>query len=71
MADDTIFQEHLRSMRTQLAHLANHMGTISTEMRATRQHVAGLVALQDHDHIEIAQIKLRLERIERRLNLID
>ncbi|MEM9571871.1 MAG: hypothetical protein AAF996_10410 [Pseudomonadota bacterium] len=63
--------ENLRVMKTDLSRLADRMGTMSVEMRATRQHVAGLVALQDHDHVEITQIKLRLDRIERQLNLVD
>lgn len=63
--------ENLRLMKADLSRLADRMSTMSVEMRATRQHVAGLVALQDHDHVEITQIKLRLDRIERQLNLVD
>ena len=57
----------LRSLQSDVGRLADRMIDVSADMRATRQHVAGLVAVQDHDHVELAQIKLRLERIERRL----
>lgn len=50
-----------------MVRMSDRMTDLSVEMRATRQHVAGLVALQDHDHVELAQIKLRLERLEKRL----
>ena len=61
--------EYLSVIQADMFRLAERMETVSVEMRATRQHVAGLVALQDHDHVELAQIKLRLDRLERQLNL--
>ncbi|NQY14138.1 MAG: hypothetical protein HRT81_09805 [Henriciella sp.] len=71
MSDENSVLENLSLMRVDLTRLADRMDRMSVEMRATLQHVAGLVALQDHDHVEITQIKLRLDRIERRLNLAD
>jgi|GEM_PF-5089470 len=71
MSDKNSVLENLSLMRVDLTRLADRMDRMSVEMRATRQHVAGLVALQDHDHVEITQIKLRLDRIERQLNLTD
>lgn len=67
MADNNFIIEHLQSIRTHVSRISDRMGTLSVEMRATRQNVAGLVTLQDHDHVEIAQVKMRLERLERRL----
>ncbi len=57
----------LQTLQTDMGRLADQMTDVSVEMRATRQHVAGLVAVQDHDQVELRQIKLRLDRIERRL----
>jgi len=57
----------LESIQADMVRMVDRMSDVTVDMRATRQHVAGLVAVQDHDHVELAQIKLRLDRIERRL----
>jgi hypothetical protein len=44
---------------------------MSVEMTAMRQHLAGVVTIQEHDHGDLATIKSRLERIEKRLDLVD
>ncbi len=44
---------------------------MSVEMTAIRQHLAGVVTIQEHDHSDIASIKVRLDRIEKRLELTD
>lgn len=58
----------MRAIRTDIARMADHMDTFTIEMRATRQIVAGMAALQDRDHVEVALIKKRLDRLERRLD---
>ena len=63
--------EQLRAMRSEMAKMADWMHTLSVEMTATRQHLAGVVTIAEHDHADIAGIKLRLDRIERRLELAD
>jgi len=40
-------------------------------MTSMRQHMAGVVTLQELDHTDIASLKVRLDRIERRLELVD
>jgi len=68
---DNLVLEHLRGIRTEMGKMADWMQTLSVEMTAIRQHLAGVVTIQEHDHGDIAAIKLRLERIERRLELTD
>ena len=68
---DNLVLEHLRAIRTEMGKMADYMQTLSVEMTALRQHLAGVVTLQDHDHGDIAGIKHRLDRIERRLELTD
>ena len=68
MVKDASILEYLRVIQADVFRLAERMETVTVDMRATRQHVAGLVAVQDYDHVELAQIKLRLERLERRLD---
>lgn len=67
MNTETRVLKTLELLQTDMARLADRMTDVGVEMHATRQHVAGLVAVQDHDHVELAQIKMRLDRIERRL----
>lgn len=68
MTDKQTADEHMRAIRTDIARMADHMDTFTIEMRATRQIVAGMAALQDRDHVEVALIKKRLDRLERRLD---
>jgi hypothetical protein len=68
---DNLVLEHLRAIRSEIGRMADWMQTLSVEMTAMRQHLAGVVTIQEHDHVDIASIKLRLERIEKRLELAD
>ncbi len=54
-----------------MAKLADGMRTMSAEMSAIRQHLSGVVTIQEHDHVDIAAIKGRLDRIEKRLDLVE
>jgi hypothetical protein len=72
MADpENLVLEHLRAIRAEMGKMADWMQTLSVEMTAIRQHLSGVVTIQDHDHTDIASIKTRLDRIEKRLELID
>ena len=44
--------------------MADYMHTLSVEMTALRQHPAGVVTLQEHDHGDIAAIKHPLDRVD-------
>lgn len=68
---DNLVLEHLRAIRGQMGRMADTMHTMSVEMTAVRQHLAGVVTIQEHDHGDIAGIKARLDRIETRLDLVD
>jgi hypothetical protein len=68
---DNLVLEHLRAIRGQMGKMADLMHTMSVEMTAIRQHLVGVVTIQEHDHGDIAGIKARLDRIESRLDLVD
>ena len=68
---DNLVLEHLRAIRGEMTRLAEWMQTMSTEMTAMRHHLFGAITTQNHDHVDIAEIKVRLERIEKRLELVD
>jgi hypothetical protein len=61
----------LREIRADMAKMADAMNTQSVEMRAMLKHLGGIVDLQELDHEDIARIKVRLDRIETRLDLVD
>jgi len=68
---ESLVLEPLRAIRGEMTKMADWMHTMSVEMTAIRQHFAGVVTIQGHDHGDIASIKTRLERIEKRLDLVD
>ena len=71
METDNIVLELLRAIRGDVGRIKDDMGALKVEMTAVRQHLAGVITLQEHDHGDIASLKVRLERIERRLELAD
>jgi hypothetical protein len=68
---DNLVLEQLRAIRGELGKMADAMQTMRVEMTAMRQYMAGMMTIQEHDHADIAGIKSRLERIEKRLELAD
>jgi hypothetical protein len=68
---DSLVLEHLRAIRGEMAKLPNWMEAMSTEMMTMRHHLLGAIATQNHDHVEMAEIKVRIDRIEKRLDLVE
>ena len=68
---ENLMLEHLRAIRADTAKMAEDIRGLRTEMTSMRQHMAGVVTLQELDHTDIASLKVRLDRIERRLELVD
>jgi hypothetical protein len=67
---DNLVLEQLRALRGENAKIMDWMQTISAEVTAIRQHLGGVVTIQELDHADIAGIKVRLDRIEKRLELV-
>ena len=68
---ENLVLEHLRAIRTEMARMADDIRGLRTEMTSMRQHMAGMVTLQELDHTDIAALKARVDRIEKRLELVD
>ena len=68
---ENLVLEHLRAIRGDMARMADRMGTMASEITAIRLHLAGVVTIHEHDHGDIAALKVRLDRIERRLDLVE
>lgn len=73
MTDETanLVLEHLRAIRADLSKVKDDVQTLKVEVTALRQQVSSIQTIQEHDHVEIASIKVRLDRIDRRLDLVD
>jgi hypothetical protein len=68
---DNLVLEHLRAIGGEMAKMADWMPTSSVELTAIRPHLSGVVTIQEHDYVDIAAIKGRLDRVEKRLDLVD
>lgn len=68
---ENLVLEHLRALRAEVGRVAKDIRGLRTEMTSMRQHMAGMVTLQDLDHSDIAALKARVDRIEKRLELVD
>jgi hypothetical protein len=51
---DNIVLEHLREIRGDIGKLVGEMQTMRAEMTAMRQFMAGMMTIQEHDHVDIA-----------------
>lgn len=68
---DSLVLEQLRAMRGDYSKILSWMQNIGAEVTAIRQHLMGVITTQEQDHADIADIKVRHDRIERRLELVD
>jgi hypothetical protein len=68
---DNLVLEHLRAIRGDMARMMDRIDTMTAEMSAMRQHMGAMLTIQQHDHGDIASIKVRLDRIDKRLDLVD
>jgi hypothetical protein len=68
---ENLMLEHLRAIRADMGSMKEEMSGMRAEMLIIRQHMAGLLGAQTLHDGEIANIKVRVDRIERRLELRD
>lgn len=68
---DSLVLEQLRAIRTDIAKLGEPVRGLTVEVVPMRRHQRGIELTQDVHHDDIASIKARLERIERRLELAE
>lgn len=67
---ENLVLEQLRLVRGQNDKILDELRGIRVEITAMRHHVRGLEISQDAHHDDIASMKARLDRIERRLELV-
>ena len=73
MADETnnIVLEHLRHIRARVDGLTDGMCQVILRLGAVERHMGGVHISDVNQNSEIDHIKVRLDRIERRLELAD
>lgn len=73
MADDNVLHdlmlENFRAIRSDLASLRSDVTDIKADLRSIKTHMAGFMQSEVAQDGALASIQLRLERIERRLEL--
>jgi len=63
--------EHLKSIQGQLRTLGDDLGDLKADMRGLKTHMAGFMQSEVAQDGTLATIRLRLDRIEKRLGLVD
>ena len=73
MTEDTegLVLEILKRMQADLVRIREDLVGLRAEVTAIRHDLAGLRTMQDLHHSDIGSIKVRLDRIEKRLELAD
>jgi hypothetical protein len=69
--NDNLVLEHLRAIRADMSSMREDMSGMRAEVLIIRQHMAGLLGAQTLHDAEIAGLRTRLDRIEKRLELVD
>ena len=68
---ENLMLEHMRAIRADISSMKEEMSGMRSEMIVMRQHMAGLLGGQALHDGEIAGLKARIDRIERRLDLVE
>lgn len=68
---DNLVLEHLRLMRAQLSALDHKVDDVLVRLSALEGHFASFHLTETRQSHEIDRLKDRVERIERRLDLVD
>jgi hypothetical protein len=68
---ESLVLEILKRLQSEFALMREDLRGMRAEMMALRQHMAALLSHEVSQDTDIASIRLRLDRIERRLYLVD
>lgn len=74
MADvvtNELILEHLKSIQQRLSNLENGQADIKTSLVSIQQHMTGFMTHATAHESAIANLQLRMERLERRLEISD
>ncbi len=73
MTDDRadLMLEILKRMQVSIARLENNMSDVASDLRSVKSHMSGFMQSEFRQDTDLADVKQRLDRIERRLDLRD
>ena len=71
MADNNLVLEHVRAIRGDVAKLATRIDNLTTEQRIANAHIGALMQSDVHKGGRLAELEVRIERVERRLEIVD
>jgi hypothetical protein len=63
--------EHLRLVQEQLRSLTDDMSDVKADVRGMKTHLAGFMQTELAQDGALASLRMRIDRIERRLGLVD
>jgi uncharacterized protein (UPF0335 family) len=68
---ENLVLEHLKRFQTQMSRVEEKLTDVAADVRGIKQHMAAFMTSEANQDAVIASLQHRLERIERRLDLID
>ena len=68
---ESVVLEILKRVQNDLTLVRDDLRSLRSEMSSLKQHISGFMMHELNQDSDIVSMKLRLERIERRLDLID
>ena len=68
---ESLVLEILKRLQAQLSRLEEKVDGLGADLRGVKQHMAAFMTSDAHRDGEMASFKLRLERIERRLDIYE
>jgi len=68
---ENLMLEHLKRFQAQMSRVEEKLDELAADVRSGKQHMAAFLTTEYNQDAGIASIKSRLDRIERRLDLID
>jgi hypothetical protein len=73
MTDETanLVLEHLKRFQAQMSRFEDRLADVASDMHVLKQHMAAFMQSELRQDSDLASIKLRLDRIERRLELVE
>lgn len=70
VTNELIF-ETLKAMQAKLSDIASDISDMKADMRGQKAHMAGFMQSEVAQDGAIAALQLKIERIEKRLNIVD
>jgi molybdopterin-guanine dinucleotide biosynthesis protein len=67
---DNLVLEHLRAIRADVAQVKTNLADLTAHMRLMADQVVGLVRHENYSMTKFAELESRVDRIERRLDLV-